>query len=69
MKFFVVCATGVALSGYVLGMLLSLPELPVPANGLLSKLSGESAFALMSLLGANVMPHNFYLYSSIVQVL
>ncbi|KAL2894359.1 Protein ETHYLENE-INSENSITIVE 2 [Bienertia sinuspersici] len=66
-KFLVVCAAGIAFSGYVLGMLLSVPEFPVPANGLLSKLSGESAFALMSLLGANVMPHNFYLYSSIVQ--
>lgn len=37
-------------------------------NGMLTKLSGETAFALMSLLGANIMPHNFYLHSSIVLV-
>ncbi|PQQ21105.1 ethylene-insensitive protein 2 isoform X1 [Prunus yedoensis var. nudiflora] len=32
-----------------------------------AKLSGESAFALMSLLGASIMPHSLYLHSSIVQ--
>lgn len=37
-------------------------------NGMLTKLSGESAFALMSLLGASIMPHSLYLHSSIVQV-
>uniref|UniRef100_A0A803M297 Ethylene-insensitive protein 2 n=1 Tax=Chenopodium quinoa TaxID=63459 RepID=A0A803M297_CHEQI len=66
-KFLVVCLAGITFAGYVLGMLLSLPELPAPSNSLLSKLSGESAFSLMSLLGASVMPHNFYLHSSIVQ--
>ncbi|KAL2953510.1 hypothetical protein AAZX31_19G167600 [Glycine max] len=30
---------------------------------------GEGAFVLMSLPGANLVPHNFYLHSSIVQVL
>lgn len=68
-KFLVVCLAGITLVFYVLGMLFSLPEFPVPSNSVLSKLSGESAFALMSLLGANVMPHNFYLHSSIIQVL
>ncbi|CAL5350970.1 unnamed protein product [Camellia sinensis] len=43
------------------------PEISISMGGMLTKLSGESAFALMSLLGANVMPHNFYLHSSIVQ--
>lgn len=49
-------------------MLFSQPEISISASGTLVKLSGESAFALMSLLGANIMPHNFYLHSSIVQV-
>uniref|UniRef100_A0A6N2MA66 Uncharacterized protein n=2 Tax=Salix viminalis TaxID=40686 RepID=A0A6N2MA66_SALVM len=31
-----------------------------------TKLSEESVFALMSLLGASIMPHNFFLHSSIV---
>ncbi|XP_052173506.1 ethylene-insensitive protein 2-like isoform X2 [Diospyros lotus] len=52
---------------YVLGFLFSQPEISISASGMLTKLNGESAFALMSLLGANIMPHNFYLHSSIVQ--
>lgn len=36
-------------------------------DGMLDKLSGDNAYALMGLLGANIMPHNFYLHSSIVQ--
>ncbi|KAH7843816.1 hypothetical protein Vadar_021067 [Vaccinium darrowii] len=52
---------------YVLGVLFSQPEISISTSGTLMKLSGESAFALMSLLGANIMPHNFYLHSSIVQ--
>lgn len=69
MKFLVVCVAGITFASYVLGMLLNLPEFPAPSNSLQSKLSGESAFSLMSLLGASVMPHNFYLHSSIIQVM
>lgn len=53
----------------VLGMLINQPEIPLSINGIQTKLSGESAFVLMSLLGATLVPHNFYLHSSIVQVL
>ncbi|KAJ8424111.1 hypothetical protein Cgig2_018121 [Carnegiea gigantea] len=67
-KIIVVYMAGLTLVCYVLGTLISLPEFPVTSNGFLSKLGGESAFALMSLLGANIMPHYFYLHSSIVQV-
>ncbi|KAK9748672.1 hypothetical protein RND81_02G072400 [Saponaria officinalis] len=66
-KFFVVCLAGLTIACYVLGALSSLPEFTTSSNNLVSKLSGESAFALMGLLGSNVMPHNFYLHSSIVQ--
>ncbi|KAM7531730.1 hypothetical protein LguiB_035140 [Lonicera macranthoides] len=55
------------LLAYVFGVLISQPEIPLSMGGMLSKLSGESALALMSLLGASIMPHNFYLHSSIVQ--
>lgn len=50
-------------------MLINQPEIPFSMNGILIRLSGESAFVLMSLLGANLAPHNLYLHSSIVQVL
>ncbi|KAJ8424112.1 hypothetical protein Cgig2_018122 [Carnegiea gigantea] len=66
-KVLVIYMAALALFCYMLGILISVPEFPVPTNGFISKLSGESAFALMSLLGANVMPHYFYVHSSIVQ--
>lgn len=59
---------GVVLVCYLLGVLISQPEISLGMNGMLTKLSGETVCALMSLLGANIMPHNFYLHSSIVQV-
>ncbi|KAK7355569.1 hypothetical protein VNO80_14829 [Phaseolus coccineus] len=52
---------------FVLGTLINQPDIPLSVNGILTKLSGESAFVLMSLLGATLVPHNFYLHSSIVQ--
>ncbi|CAH9105106.1 unnamed protein product [Cuscuta europaea] len=52
---------------YVLGVLISQPENPFTVGEMLTKLNGESSFALMSLLGASIMPHNFYLHSSIIQ--
>lgn len=60
---------GVLFVSYVLGVLIIQPETPVSVNGMLTKLSGESAFTVMSLLGANIMPHNLYLHSSIIRVL
>ncbi|XP_074280380.1 ethylene-insensitive protein 2.1-like [Silene latifolia] len=66
-KFFVVCLAGFTIVCYVFGILSSLPEFTSSSNSLAFKLSGESVFALMGLLGSNVMPHNFYLHSSIVQ--
>ncbi|KAB2630870.1 ethylene-insensitive protein 2 [Pyrus ussuriensis x Pyrus communis] len=65
----VVCIyiTGFILLSFVLGVIISQPEMPHSMNGMLTKLSGESAFALMSLLGASIMPHSLYFHSSIVQ--
>lgn len=59
---------GFALLLYVLGVLISQPEIPLPTNVTFPKLSGENAYSLMALLGANIMAHNFYIHSSIVQV-
>ncbi|GAB2300603.1 Ethylene-insensitive protein 2 [Dionaea muscipula] len=66
-KFLSIWVTGLTFCCYVIAMMISQPEFSLPPNSALFKLSGETAFALMSLLGANVMPHNFYLHSSIVQ--
>ncbi|KAJ4811353.1 Divalent metal cation transporter MntH 2 [Rhynchospora pubera] len=56
-----------ALLGYVLGVLFNQPKIPLPANVMFPKLSGESTYSLMALLGANVMAQNFYIHSSLVQ--
>ncbi|XVF55476.1 hypothetical protein PTKIN_Ptkin06aG0039200 [Pterospermum kingtungense] len=66
-SFLCVYAVGFILLSWVFGVLFSQPEISLSMTGMLTKLSGESAFALMSLLGASIMPHNFYLHSSIVQ--
>lgn len=66
-KLMFIFMAGVVLVCYLLGVLISQPEISLGMNGMLTKLSGETVCALMSLLGANIMPHNFYLHSSIVQ--
>ncbi|XP_072958372.1 protein ETHYLENE-INSENSITIVE 2 isoform X1 [Typha angustifolia] len=58
---------GFALLFYVLGVLVSQPEIPLAMNVIFPKLSMESTCSLMALLGANIMAHNFYIQSSVVQ--
>ncbi|KAL7095826.1 hypothetical protein ACP275_10G047200 [Erythranthe tilingii] len=62
-----ICVACFVLASYVSGVLISQPESSLSMGGMLNKLTGENAYALMSVLGANIMPHNFYLHSSIVQ--
>ncbi|KAH1195238.1 Ethylene-insensitive protein 2 [Glycine max] len=54
---------GFVFLSFILGLLINQPEVPFSMNGI----PGEGAFVLMSLPGANLVPHNFYLHSSIVQ--
>lgn len=58
-----ICSAGLVLLLYVSGVLLSQSEIPFSMNGVLTRLNGESAFALMGLLGASIVPHNFYIHS------
>jgi len=62
------CVAGFTLLCFVLGLLISHPQTPVNMNVMFPKLSGESAYSLMALLGANIIVHNFYTHSSFVQV-
>ncbi|CAD6240619.1 unnamed protein product [Miscanthus lutarioriparius] len=61
------CIAGFALLSYVLGLLVSQPQIPLTMNVIFPKISGESAYSLMALLGANIMAHNFYIHSTVVQ--
>jgi Mn2+/Fe2+ NRAMP family transporter len=60
--------SGFTLVCFVLGLLVSHPKVPVNTNVMFPKLSGESAYSLMALLGTNIIVHNFYTHSSVVQV-
>uniref|UniRef100_A0ACD6A4K7 Uncharacterized protein n=2 Tax=Avena sativa TaxID=4498 RepID=A0ACD6A4K7_AVESA len=62
------CIAGFTILCFVLGLLISQPEIPLHVNVMFPKLSGESAYSLMALLGANIIVHNFYVHSSVVQV-
>lgn len=66
-KFLCMWLATVALLSYFFGVVMSQRDTSLSVGGMLTKFSGESAFALMSLLGASIMPHNFYLHSSMVQ--
>ncbi|KAG8376553.1 hypothetical protein BUALT_Bualt09G0075400 [Buddleja alternifolia] len=66
-KILSICLACFILLFYVSGVLISQPESSLSVGGMLNKLSGENAYALMGVLGANIMPHNFYLHSSVVQ--
>ncbi|GJX86936.1 ethylene-insensitive protein 2-like protein [Tanacetum coccineum] len=56
-----------ALFSYFFGVLTSQRDTSLSVGGSITNFSGESAFALMSLHGASIMPYNFFLHSSIVQ--
>ncbi|XP_024983176.1 ethylene-insensitive protein 2-like isoform X2 [Cynara cardunculus var. scolymus] len=66
-KFLCMWLATVALLSYLFGVVMSQRDTSLSVGGMLTKFSGESAFTLMSLLGASIMPHNFYLHSSMVQ--
>ncbi|KAI3677135.1 hypothetical protein L1987_86756 [Smallanthus sonchifolius] len=66
-KFICMWLATVSLFSYFFGVVTSQRDTSLSMGWMLTSFSGESAFALMSLLGASIMPHNFYLHSSIVQ--
>lgn len=51
-----------------LDTLLSRPSLTTVVGGMWPKVRGDTLYTAVGLLGANVMPHTFYLHSALVQV-
>lgn len=66
-KFICIRLATVALISYLFGVVMSQRDTSLSMGGMPTSLNGESVFALVSLLGASIMPHNFYIHSSIVQ--
>ena len=53
---------------YLIEMVLAHPQLASVAHGLINpKLSNDSLYIALGILGATVMPHNLYLHSSLVK--
>jgi manganese transport protein len=52
---------------FLLEMVLASPSVPEIASGLIPRISGESLYVAIGILGATVMPHNLYLHSALVQ--
>ncbi|XP_076944616.1 ethylene-insensitive protein 2.2-like [Bidens hawaiensis] len=66
-KFMCVYLASFTLVCYLFSVLMGQPDTSLSVGGgMLITFSGESVFALISLLGASMMPHNFYLHSSFV---
>jgi manganese transport protein len=54
------------LACFVVDLFISRPPFQAVLSGLLPSLHREGIYSAVSLLGANIMPHNFYLHSALV---
>ncbi|KAG6553459.1 hypothetical protein Mapa_004371 [Marchantia paleacea] len=62
-----VFVVGMVLLCFLLDSILTSPPPLTMVVGMLPRLRHETLYTAISLLGANVMPHNFYLHSALVQ--
>ena len=67
MEFFIILLVSVMGVCFGLEVLLAKPALGEIANGFIPRLSPESLYIAIGILGATVMPHNLYLHSALVQ--
>ena len=51
---------------FIVDLFISRPPLRAVVSGLTPTLHREGIYSAVSLLGANIMPHNFYLHSALV---
>jgi hypothetical protein len=59
---------GFVLVCFGLGTLISPPSATAMLSGLWPKMRGDSLYTAVGLIGANVVPHTFYLHSALLQV-
>lgn len=52
---------------FLVEIILAKPNFGEMASGLIPRLSGESLYVAIGILGATVMPHNLYLHGALVQ--
>lgn len=61
------CIVGVVILCFGLGTLLSRPSAFAFLGGVWPKVRGDSLYTAVGLIGANVVPHTFYLHSALLQ--
>ena len=66
-ELFTVSIVGIVLTCFAVDVALTAPPLRQVLRGLVPTLDRSSIYTAVSLLGANVMPHNFYLHSALVK--
>jgi manganese transport protein len=66
-EFFIRCLVAVIGACFAVELFLAKPSLSGIIGGLTPRLTGESLYVAIGILGATVMPHNLYLHSSLVQ--
>src|SRR3954452_12572408 len=64
---FVLALVTIIAACFAVEILLAKPALVEIANGLIPRLTDESLYVAIGILGATVMPHNLYLHSALVQ--
>ena len=64
---FVLALVSVIAGCFAIEIILARPDFQVVARGLVPKLTSESLYVAIGILGATVMPHNLYLHSALVQ--
>lgn len=66
-EFLTVCIIGIVFLCFLVDVVLSSPPPSLVLKGLIPRFDRQSIYTAVSLLGANVMPHNFYLHSALVK--
>jgi NRAMP (natural resistance-associated macrophage protein)-like metal ion transporter len=51
---------------FIIDLFISQPPIGAVISGLIPRLHRNDIYCAVSLLGANIMPHNFYLHSALV---
>lgn len=67
MEAFVVVLVGIIATCFAIEIWLAQPAWQAIAKGLIPRLTDESLYVAIGILGATVMPHNLYLHSALVQ--
>ena len=67
MEFLIIMLVSIMGICFVAEMFFSKPVVSEIANGFIPRLSSESLYVAIGILGATVMPHNLYLHSALVQ--